>query len=351
MRKHEDKVKVIHVGVGGFGRRWSQALEATDDVEVVALVDTVDEALAGACRTHGLDPEICYATLDGALARVEADIVLCVSPPHYHLEHVSAAVSAGLDVLCEKPMATRLDECVAMLEVARASGRSVAISQQYRYRPETQALAGLVRQGAIGEIGQVKLDFYKGWYFEESDFRRTMPFPILVDMAIHHFDLLRFISGLEAESVKGESWNPPWSENHGDTSTSVTFTLSNGARFVYNASWCAQGDFSGWNGNWLIEGDKGSILYDGDEIVLNHAAGRYKVAESETVAPRPMKLKEQEFVLAHFIDSRRNGFRPETDVADNLRSIAMVFAAVRAVETGQRALVLEPELQALLQAL
>ena len=64
-----------------------------------------------------------------------------------------------------------------------------------------------------------------------------------------------------------------------------------------------------------------------------------------------MKLKEQEFVLAHFIDSLRNGSRPETDVADNLRSIAMVFAAVRAVETGQRALVLEPELQALLQAL
>jgi predicted dehydrogenase len=350
MTKHKEKVKVIHVGVGGYGRRWSKALEATAGVEVVALVDTDDRALLEARKSHSYSAEICHTTLDEALARVEADVLICVSPPRYHLEHVSGAVSAGLDALCEKPMATDLDDCVAMLKAARGSGRTVAISQQYRYRPEIQALAGLVRRGAIGEIGQVKLDFYKGWYFEESDFRRTMPYPILVDMAIHHFDLLRFISGLEAVSVRGESWNPAWSENQGDTSTMLAFMMNNGARFVYSASWCAQGDFSGWNGDWLIEGDKGSILYRNGEIVLNHAAGRYKVERSETVTPRPMSLQEQEFVLAHFIDSRRKGTRPQTDVADNLRSIAMVFAAVEAVQTGQRALVLEPELETLLAA-
>jgi predicted dehydrogenase len=348
MRRKGEKVKLIHIGVGGYGRRWSQALAATKDVEVVALVDTVDEALAGACQAHGYQQEICYPTLEEALDVAEADMVLCVSPPQYHAEQIATAVAAGLDVLCEKPMATQMDDCLAILEAAQESGRTVAISQQYRYRPETQALAELVRQGAIGEIGQLKIDFYKGWYFEETDFRRTMPYPILVDMAIHHFDLLRFISGLEALSVRGESWNPPWSENLGDSSASLTFALNNGARFVYNASWCAQGDFSDWNGDWLIEGDKGSIRYEKGEIVLNQAAGRYKVARSEAVSPRPMKLKEQEFVLRYFIDSVRNGILPETAVTDNIRSIAMVFAAVRAVEVGQRTHVIDAELERLL---
>ena len=348
MKKHKDKVRVIHIGVGGYGRRWSQALAATDRVEVVALVDPVDESLAGACKAHGYESAICYATLEAALDRVEADMVLCVSPPQFHREHVTGAVSAGLDVLCEKPMATELDDCLAILEAARDSGRTVAISQQYRYRPETQTLAELVRQGAVGEIGQVKLDFYKGWHFEETDFRRTMPFPILVDLAIHHFDLLRFITGLEGVSARGESWNPSWSENLGDSSAALTFALSNDSRLVYSASWCAQGDFTGWNGEWLIEGDKGSILYRNDEIVLNHAAGRYSVDKSERVTPRPMKRQEQEYLLEHFIDSVRDGARPETDVSDNIRSIAMVFAAVKAVQSGQRALVLEPEIEALL---
>ena len=186
--------------------------------------------------------------------------------------NTSAAIKAETDVCCTSANAVavvdrfpRKQEIIFVPDrnlgdyVARQTGRLMAVSQQYRYRPVTWALNRQVQNGAIGELGQARLDFYKGWYFDDSDFRRTMPDPLLADMAIHHFDLLRFITGLEATSVHGESWNPPWSENEGDTSVNVTFTMNNGARFVYNASWVAQGDFADWNGNWLLEGDEGSL--------------------------------------------------------------------------------------------
>ncbi len=343
-------MKVIHMGVGGFGGHWSKVLAASDDVEVVALVDVSEAALAETCETFDYDPQICFPTLDAALAQIDADLLICVTPPKYHPEHVTAALHAGLHVICEKPMANSLDECVTMFQAARASERQFIVSQNYRYRPEMQTLAQLVRDGVIGTIGQIKLDFYKGWYFDEDNFRRTMPNPMIVDMSIHHFDLLRFVTGLEAETVRGEAWNPPWSDNTGDTSTALHFRLNNGARVVYNASWCAQGDFCDWNGNWLIEGDKGSLEYKNGEITLNKANGRYQAIETETIELQAMALTDQAYLLRRFIEATQKGNRAETDVADNLRSIGMVFASETAVASQQITPILTPELEALLAA-
>lgn len=337
------------MGVGGFGQHWSEALLAAKGVEVVGLVDVSEEALAITRDTCGYGVAICFPSLEEALASVTADMLLCVTPPQFHREHITTAVAAGLHVLVEKPLATTLADCIAIVEAARAYDRIVAVSQQYRYHPEMQALAKAVRQGAIGQIGQVKLDFYKGWYFDKGNFRRTMPYPLLVDMSIHHFDLLRFITGLEAVSIQGQSWNPPWSENEGDTSTSLTMTMNNGARVVYSASWCAQGDFSDWNGNWLIEGDKGSLVYEKGAITLNHGGGRYTVSASEAIKPPEMALVGQRMLLARFIDSVHKNQKPGTDVADNIRSIAMVFAAVEAVQTGRPTPVLTANLEDLLE--
>jgi predicted dehydrogenase len=337
------------MGVGGFGGHWLDVLDANQEkVDVVALVDVSAEALDTACTRYGHAPEICFTTLDAALVQVEADIMICVTPPQVHREHVTQALQAGLHVLCEKPLASTPEDCVALLYASREFGRKLAVSQNYRYRPGIQTMARLVREGAIGTIGQVKIDFYKGWYFDTDNFRRTMAHPLIVDMCIHHFDLLRFVTGLEPETVRGESWNPPWSDNTGDTSTALQITMDNGAHFVYTASWCAQGDFSDWNGNWLIEGDKGSIAYSKGAITLNHAAGRYTIGESDSVAPDEMALSEQDAVLDRFIVAIERDLRPETDISDNLRSISAVFAAVAAVDSGQVVPVLSAELKALL---
>ena len=94
----------------------------------------------------------------------------------------------------------------------------------------------------------------------------SMDFPLLVDMSIHHFDLIRFVTGLDPERVQGVAWNPPWSNYAGDCSSTVVFEMSNGARVVYSGSWCAKGQFCNWDGNWQIECDKGTLVYSRDNI-------------------------------------------------------------------------------------
>jgi predicted dehydrogenase len=244
-------------------------------------------------------------------------------------------MEAGLDVICEKPVAVGIGDAVAMARAAIETGRIMAVSQNYRYRPVTWTMQKLVANGEIGEVGQIALDFYKGWYFDELNFRRTMDHPLLLDMSVHHFDLLRFITSLEAVSVRGESWNPPWSKNSGDTSVALIFTLDNGARFVYTASWCAQGDFTDWNGNWLVDGGLGSVHYRDGVLTLNHASPRYEVEDSQIVRQIGPPLLNQAYVLADFMAAREENRQPRTSIFDNLKSFAMVSAASEAVSSGQ----------------
>ena len=340
-------MRFIQVGVGGFGGGWVQRLTDNPSVEVVALVDVNQTALTAARKVGNYGKEICFSTLNQALKNVKADALVCVTPPEYHKQCVVQAMKADLDVITEKPMSDKLASCTSILKASQNTGRTCAVSQNYRYKPETWTLARLIESGRIGDIGQVKIDYYMGQDFG-GGFRHEMDYPLLIDMAIHHFDLVRFVTGLNAVSVRGEAWNPAWSNYKGDSSSSLVFEMENGVRVVYNASWCAKGQFCGWDGNWLIEGSKGSLSYENGKISLYDVPKLYKVNRTETVPAKGPENTEQAFVLNDFITSVKTGRRPQTDVFDNIHSIAMVFAAVKAVKTGKQIPILDKRMQQLI---
>jgi predicted dehydrogenase len=340
-------MRFIHVGVGGFGRRWVQALKDNRSARVVALVDLSDQALQAACEYGPYKPDICFRSLEEAIDAADADAVVCSTPPAVHRHDVVTALKAGLDVISEKPMADSLADCKAMVRAARETGRTYVVSQNYRYRPETWTIARIIASGRLGPVGQVKVDFYKGVDFG-GGFRHSMPYPLIVDMSIHHFDLMRFLTGLDAVAVSGAAWNPPWSNYKGDCSSTALFELTGGARLVYNASWCAKGDFAPWDANWQIECEKGTLVYERGRITILHAPTLYRVTRTEEVTPKPPRRRDQDYVLQDFIRAVRNGRRPATDARDNIRSVAMVFATVKAMKTGRRVPILDASIKKLI---
>lgn len=326
-------MRFLHVGVGGFGRRWTETLSQNPEAEVVALVDLSDEALAAACETGGWDESVCYHDLDEALDKVAADAAVISTPPVLHTPQALKAMEHGLHVITEKPMADTLDNCQRLLEATSANGLTYVVSQNYRYAPPTWTMAKQIRDGVIGEVGQVKIDFLKGCPFE--GFRAEMDYPLIIDMSIHHFDLIRFMTGLNPVSVRGESWNPPWSHYKGDASSSLVFTMNNGARIVYTGSWCSQGSYNDWTGDWQIEGEKGALSYHEGEVQCTLLKPRYQLQSKGPVELTEPPATAQHYVLADFMRSIANGQRPATDIFDNIWSIGMVFAAVEALETGE----------------
>lgn len=340
-------MRFIQVGVGGFGHVWVDCLKQAPDVDVVGLVDINDEALEKACETGGYPRSICYHSLDDVLGHVQADALVCVTPPELHRDAVVKGLQAGLHVISEKPMAASLADCKAMLAAAKETGMVYAVSQNYRYSPEMWTLAQIIGSDDLGDVGQVKLDFFKGVDFG-GGFRHEMEYPLIVDMSIHHFDLMRFITGLNPLRVSGRSWNPSWSNYRGDCSSTALFEMDNGAHILYNGSWCSKGSFSDWNGNWQVECEKGTVIYHNGTITVHRVPDLYDNTDTVSVPLQAPPRQRQDYVLHDFMEAIQSGRKPATDVTDNIHSVAMVFATVNAMKSEQTVEVLDKETRQLL---
>ena len=124
-------MRAIVVGAGGISRCWFPALKQRG-VEVVAVVD-LDAELAGRrVEEHQLVDAQALTDLDEALRTVEADFAVDLTTPGAHEKVTTACLSAGLDVISEKPMAENMDQCRRMVAAAEKSGRLYMVSQSRR---------------------------------------------------------------------------------------------------------------------------------------------------------------------------------------------------------------------------
>jgi predicted dehydrogenase len=301
-------------------------------------VDREPAALDAAAASTGVPRERCFTDLDAALAANGADMALVVVPPSDHRPVAARCLEAGLPVLVEKPLAGTREDAVALVEAARRSGRELAVSQNYRYRPVIETARQVVASGRLGALGQARVEFRHHFDFRGT-FRESMPHPLLLDMAVHHFDLIRFVTGLEPRSVAAWTWNPPWSQFEGDASAVCVFAMDGGARVVYEASWHPRAQFTDWNCRWLLEFEGGYMVVDRDRVTMREDADPHAVrAPGDGAVDVPLTalpLEDQAAVAAAFMRAVRAGEPAPTTAADNLRSLEMVLGAVEAAELGR----------------
>jgi predicted dehydrogenase len=181
----------------------------------------------------------------------------------------------------------------------------------------------------LGAVGAVTTEFFKAPRF--GGFRDEMAHPLLVDMAIHAFDSVRYLLETQPVSAYCETWNPSWSWYAGDASAGALFEMEGGVRYSYNGSWCAPGAETSWNGAWRVSGARGTACWDGDaEPVLD--------ADVAAADRPPSPYSGIAGSLQVFCAALRTGEPPMGEVHENIMSLAMVEAAVESAATGQRVL-------------
>ena len=253
--------RALLVGAGNMGRAWARNLRATPGVHLAGWVNVSAEALAGAVAEAGLDGLPTDTDLDRALVTIEPEVVVDVSPPAAHHDVTLAALAAGAAVLGEKPMADSMERARAMVAAAERAGRLYMVSQSRRYNPSLAAFRRLLAE--TGPPAIVTADFFVG--ARERGHRLTIGQPLLLDMAIHAFDMARFLTGADPVSVLCDTFNPPWSWFRGDAAATAIFEMTGGLRFVYRGSWCSEGRHTAWDGEWRASGPNGSATWRGGD--------------------------------------------------------------------------------------
>lgn len=330
-------LRALLVGAGVMGRAWAENLSANRDVELAGWVDIRVDAAASA--THDLKLEVAHTgeDLERALAEVEPDLLVDVTTPGAHHDVTLTALAAGVPVIGEKPMADTLERARAMVAASERSGKLYMVSQSRRYDARIRAYRRLIEQ-QVGQLGILNSDFYVGAHF--GDFRDEMAHALLLDKAIHTLDAARYISGADPVSVYCEEFNPPWSWYHGGSSATAIYEMTGGLRYTYRGSWSAEGRHTSWESEWRAVGTYGSATWDGSGAAVAERVaqtdGFYSTFETHAAVAEPDMPAGITGSLRDFVSALRTGTTPMGECHDNIKSVAMVFAAIESAETGQR---------------
>lgn len=334
----QQPLRAVLVGCGSMSEGWLKAATALPDLAIVGLVDLRAQAAQQRAAQFALHEAVVSDDLVATLRRTAAEIVFDCTVPEAHLATTLTALEHGCHVLGEKPMAASLEHAQQMVVAAQTAGKLYAVIQNRRYHPMIRRLRRLITSGQFGQLTTLNSDFFLGAHFD--GFRQQMPHILLLDMAIHTFDMARALSGADPVSVYCKEWNPPgsWYKQH--ASAVAIFELSDGTVYTYRGSWCSEGLPTSWEGDWRVIGTQGSARWDETGLTAAKvvATGGF-VSETASLEVPPLAPSDgvngHAGLIAEFVRCVRNGEQPETICTDNIKSLAMVFAAIASAEQGR----------------
>lgn len=342
----DNSLRVVQVGCGGIAGAWMRAIKTLDDIELVGLVDLARDQALKLAKAHELPESLVFDSLAQAVKATGAQAVFDTTVPGAHEAVTVEALSLGCHVLGEKPMSDTLASAQRMVAAAKQAGKLYAVTQTRRPLPQAVSVARFLASGALGPIEEVHNDFYIGAHF--GGFRDEMDDPLILDMAIHTFDSARQVAAADPVSVYCHTWNPPHAWSKGDMSAAAIFEMRGADDqpivYTYRGSWVAEGNHTSWEGDWRCIGARGSLRWDGGDGICAQRVkaggdhGFHSELEEVVVPMVEMDLTGHAWLIRDFAESVASGGakRPMCDGRDNIKSLAMVSAAVHSARTGQR---------------
>ena len=335
-------MRIIQVGLGPWGLDWARKIvPSVDGVQVVARADSDAEARAGAMRALGEPDALYHGTLTEALAAADCDAVLATVPLAGHAAVTGEALAAGRHVLVEKPFTETVAEARELVDLADARNCVLMVSQNYRHFPAPLAVADIVADGRFGAVRAADIAFR--YDATEIEYRyHALAQPLLSDMSIHHFDLMRMILGAEPLAVTCRTSNPDGSPFVGPPVAEATLDFADGLAVSYRGSWVSKEKPTAWAGEWHMVFDEAEIWWtsrgsDGERNARDRLIIRGDGIDHPAPELQPPPHLDRAGCLATFRDVVETGTPPPhfSSGRDNINSLAMVEASVRSSETGQ----------------
>jgi len=333
--------RFIQVGCGGFGGHWLgdvwPRLIQSGAAQAVAAVDVNPDTFAAARERLKVPAERCYTDMARAFVENSADFAVIVVPPAHHEAVVDMTLKHGLHILSEKPLADTMAACCRIEKKVVDAGKKMCVTMSHRFDQDKQSLEAAIKSGEYGPLNYIVHRFTHNcrkagtW----GKFRHHIPDPLLVEGTVHHFDMLRALSGSNAKAVYAATWNPPWGEYAGDSTALITIEMENGVKCLYEGAKANASTLNGWNNDYLrAECRDGTLELDRRWLrVLRGGAWERPLAVDLPLRQQPVWTNP--WLAEQFVQWLEGGPRPPNHLEDNMQCCALLFAALESAHTRQ----------------
>lgn len=339
---------MIKIGILGCGKiaqvRHIPEYAANPDCQLVGFYNPTKSRAEDMAAKYG---GLAYDTAEELLANPEIDAVSVCAANYAHAALSIQALKAGKHVLCEKPMATTLADCEAMVECAKKNGKFLMIGHNQRLAKAHMEAKRLIDAGLIGDIITFRTSFGHGgpetwaikpgkdtWFFDKS----KAAMGVMADLGVHKTDLIQYLTGqrvvrttarlviLDKRGEDGELIGV-------DDNAVCIYEMSGGAFGTMTASWTYYG---AEDNSTVLYGTKGIMrIYDdpAHSIVVKLADGQEQVYDVEQIQTNDNQTKSG--VIDLWVDCLKNNRAPEISGESALCAMRAVFASIASSQTGK----------------
>lgn len=201
------KINVAVVGTGFIGPAHIEALRRIPNVEVAALVEVNQELAEEKAALLGIPKAMLFENMlkDSAIQSVH----IC-TPNFLHFSQAKAVLEAGKHVICEKPLATKLEEAEELVTLAKSKGLVNAVHFNLRYYPMVRQMKTLRESGELGDIYSIMGSYLQDWLFLQTDYNwrlepdKSGDSRAIADIGSHLLDLTEYVTGLKITAVMAD---------------------------------------------------------------------------------------------------------------------------------------------------
>jgi predicted dehydrogenase len=272
-----------------------------------------------------------YENYDEVGKNPDVDAVYIALPNSMHAEYTIRAAKAGKHVLCEKPMATSVEQSRAMIQACEIAGRKLMIAYRCQYEPANLRAVQLIREGKFGSIQSIESAF--GFPIAPSEWRLDKKLSgggPLMDVGIYCLNASRYLTGAEPTDVTGFSSVVDQDGRFAQVEETLSWTMKFPGGTLASCT-CTYG--SPMRGYFRVRGSRGTIMmepaFNYDKL---HLSAQFEGGEAQDFAPDdpdPMQFLREADHMADCILLNRE---PKTSGEEGLRDMELMARIYRASE-------------------
>lgn len=326
--------RTLIVGMGDISRSMHAVLTTKPWYECCGVVDVTEAGLAAGRDEVGLPDTALFKDLGRALAALKPDTVLINTPSELHFAQAKQCLEAGCHPLVAKPVTNDYGQAVELVALAKTLKLKLCVAEQARYIRHYTALAGFLKSGALGSVEAA-------WFMNSKPRPNVanlarMRQPALYEMACHHFDaFLAVFAGHDPEWITCDGFVPSWSKYAGPCMVNALIRFSGNLHLSYHGGYSSQAPMY----EFRLEGSAGSLKCRGlhwsndtMDYEFAQALGPFGVTRIDAAVPQ---RDPWEWFFEVWHDYLSGGEEPPFSGRTNLKSFAMLSAAIESVETGR----------------